>query len=235
VGVPQPALPPPGTGQQRRAELAKPDIDALKTNDLPFTAVLEGRSSVRAYDARPITVQQLGELLYRAARIRHLIDADPQRGLLYPASNRPYPGGGACYELELYPVVNQCEGLASGVYHYDPLAHMLRRVRDRDERVEALIGDVAWVFGGACEPQVLIGVTARFQRVSWKYEGIAYALILKDVGVLYQTLYLVATAMGLAPSAVDGANADLLSRAIETDYLVESAVGEFLVGSRPHS
>jgi hypothetical protein len=51
--------------------------------------------------------------------------------------------------------------------------------------------------------------------------------------VLYQTLYLVATAMGLGPCAVGGGKAELLSRAIGTDYLVESAVGEFLLGSRP--
>ena len=81
--------------------------------------------------------------------------------------------------------------------------------------------------------QVVLGITARFQRVSWKYERIAYALILKHVGVLYQTLYLVAAAMGLAPCAVGGGQAELLSRAIGSDYLAESPVGEFLLGSRP--
>ena len=49
---------------------------------------------------------------------------------------------------------------------------------------------------------ILLVLTARFQRVSWKYELIAYATILKGVGVLYQTMYLVATAMRLAPCAI---------------------------------
>jgi SagB-type dehydrogenase family enzyme len=80
---------------------------------------------------------------------------------------------------------------------------------------------------------VVIGITARFQRVSWKYQGVAYALILKQVGVLYQTLYLVATAMGLGPCGVGGGPADLLARAIGADYQVESAVGEFMLGSLP--
>src|SRR5439155_6499545 len=132
---------------------------------------------------------------YRAARTRGVFSAYPGQELFYEASSRPYPSGGASYELELYPVVNCCDGLAPGLCHYDPLAHVLRRIRGQDELVETLIGDVAWVTGDACEPQVLIGITARFQRVSWKYQGIAYALILKHVGVLYQTLYLAATAM----------------------------------------
>ena len=61
----------------------------------------------------------------------------------------------------------------------------------------------------------------------------AYALILKHVGVLYQTLYLAATAMGVGPCGVGGGKARLLSRAIGVDYYAESAVGEFMLGSLP--
>jgi SagB-type dehydrogenase family enzyme len=80
---------------------------------------------------------------------------------------------------------------------------------------------------------VLLIVAARFQRVMWKYASMAYALILKDVGVLYQTMYLVATAMNLAPCAIGCGNADLFAQATGTDYWAESSVGEFLLGSRP--
>ena len=38
--------------------------------------------------------------------------------------------------------------------------------------------------------------------VSWKYNSIAYSLILKNVGVLIQTLYLMATDMGLGGCAI---------------------------------
>ena len=68
--------------------------------------------------------------------------------------------------------------------------------------------------------------------MAWKYESIAYALTLKDVGVLFQTMYLAATAMGLAPCALGGGDADLFARAAGTDYRVETSVGEFLLGSQ---
>ena len=74
---------------------------------------------------------------------------------------------------------------------------------------------------------------ARFPRVAWKYASMAYALTLKHVGVLYQTMYLAATAMDLAPCGVGCGDADLFARAAGTDYYAESSVGEFLLGSKP--
>ena len=80
---------------------------------------------------------------------------------------------------------------------------------------------------------MLLIVSARFARVAWKYESIAYALTLKHVGVLYQTMYLAATAMGLAPCGIGAGDADLFARAVGSDYYAETSVGEFLLGSAP--
>src|SRR5262249_22054628 len=80
--------------------------------------------------------------------------------------------------------------------------------------------------------QVLIVLAARFGRVSWKYSSLAYALTLKDVGVLYQSMYLAATAMGLAPCALGVGDSDLFARLIGSGYYAETSVGEFLLGSR---
>jgi hypothetical protein len=46
-------------------------------------------------------------------------------------------------------------------------------------------------------------------------------------------MYLVATAMRLAPCALGSGDADLAARALGLDYLRESSVGDFLLGSRP--
>src|SRR4029450_10317616 len=73
--------------------------------------------------------------------------------------------------------------------------------------------------------QVLLILAARFPRVAWKYESMAYALTLKHVGVLYQTMYLAATAMGLAPCAIGGGDADLFARAAGTGPSAENSVG----------
>src|SRR4029079_12562303 len=113
---------------------------------------------------------------------------------------RPYPGGGACYELEIYLAVQACDGLEPGLYHYDPLEHALSTIAGMSPAVATLIDAARFSSGnpgGAVH--TLVVLAPRFQRIYWKYESLAYALILKDVGALYQTMYLVATAMGLAP------------------------------------
>jgi SagB-type dehydrogenase family enzyme len=79
-------------------------------------------------------------------------------------------------------------------------------------------------------PQVLITIAARFGRVSWKYSSLAYALILKDVGVLTQTLYLMATEMGLGGCAIGSSNIDLFARMTGIEFHIEGAVGQFAIG-----
>ncbi len=79
-------------------------------------------------------------------------------------------------------------------------------------------------------PQVLITIAARFGRVSWKYSSIAYALILKDVGVLIQTLYLMATDMGLGGCAIGTTNIDLFAKMTGIEFHVEGPVGQFALG-----
>ena len=147
-------------------------------------------------------------------------------------ASRPYPAGDGLYELELYAAVNLCPNLAPGLYHYDPAGHRLIRLRERTSEVAGLLRDAAESTATPEDTlQVLLILAARFPRVAWKYESIAYALTLKHVGVLYQTMYLTATAMGLAPCAIGGGDADLFARAAGTEYYAETSVGEFLLGN----
>ncbi len=208
-------------------DLYRPDLAALEQRDPTLTTVLEQRRSIREQGAEPISAEQLGEFLYRVARIKQIYEPPDDLG----ASRRPYPSGGALYELEIYPVINRCGSLAAGLYHYNPRTHQLSKIAERTSYVDALLSAAAATALQAEQPQVCLTITARFQRVQWKYQSMAYALILKHVGVLYQTMYLVATAMGLAPCALGGGNSDLFATAANLDYYAETSVGEFILGS----
>jgi SagB-type dehydrogenase family enzyme len=227
-------IPPgPAVNPERSQEvisLFRPDLGRLGEEDAAFTRILEQRASIRDYSDTPIDAQQLGEFLYRTARIRRLVPADPARGLLYETSTRPYPSAGATYDLELYVVANRCAGLRPGLYHYDPLDHALGAIAAPSAHLHALLSDARGAARLSGEPQILIILASRFQRVAWKYSGIAYALTLKNVGVLYQTMYLVATAMDLAACALGSGN-PVFAAAVGSDPLVEPSVGEFLLGT----
>jgi SagB-type dehydrogenase family enzyme len=225
---PEPVIKPPPEGPA--VELYRPSLEEVAAADPPFTTVLESRRSVRRY-AGPPTVRQLGELLYRAARVRRVHAASP--GIPYEASSRPYPGGGAVYELELYLTVARCDGLDPGVYYYDPLGHRLVTLPAKPEDARAMLATASTATAGLADPDVLITFTSRFGRMSWKYSGIAYAATLKTTGVLYQTLYLVATAMGLSPCGLGSGDSDLAARTFGLDWAAESSVGDFLIGGAP--
>jgi SagB-type dehydrogenase family enzyme len=224
---PLPALKPASSGSA--IPLDRPEV----SDEVPFTRVLEERRSVRRYGARPITKRQLGEFLHRTARVRELHEANPEKGLHYQATSRPYPSAGAAYELEIYAAVGACDGLEPGLYHYDPAAHALEPLSAEPAFLRALLDDARAAADLASDPQVLLTLAARFPRLSWKYSGIAYALTLKNVGALFQTMYLVATAMGLAPCALGCGNSLVFARAAGADRFAEPSVGEFLLGSAP--
>jgi SagB-type dehydrogenase family enzyme len=104
------------------------------------------------------------------------------------------------HPIEAYPLVTNVEGLEAGLYHYDAERHALELL-ERLEPDAAVAVATQFVcgqtyFGSA---HVLLLLSARFKRSHWKYGGHpkAYASVLLDAGHLSQTLYLVATELGL--------------------------------------
>ncbi|WP_169984301.1 SagB family peptide dehydrogenase [Microbispora sp. H10836] len=228
VWDPLPVTPPAFPGP--RIPLEPPDLDAIAKTEAGLTEVLEARRSIREHDAAaPITLDRLGELLYRTMRQRSTFTGEDGQEL----ADRPYPSGGAVHELEVYPLVVSCEGLEPGLWHYAAGAHALERVADPGPATRTLLDRARSAAMMTDDPQVLLLVTARFGRVMWKYETIAYSLILKHVGVLYQTFYLVATAMGLAVCGLGGGDAAEFAAASGLDPHAEGSVGELVLGSRP--
>ncbi len=236
---PQPAVRPSWDGEV--TELARPDMEKLYREDRPFAAVQDGRRTVRAYnEQQPISVEQLGHLLYRGCRIlfrKEVPISSPQADAAGLTSLdfawRPYPTGGASYELEVYLSVDRCSGLGSGFYHYDAARHCLVKLRDRTREMDKILRLAFLATGLQARPQVVLHMAARFQRVTWKYRAIAYSGILRNAGVLYQTLYLVATAMGIAPCGLGSGNIELFQRVTGLDPMVEGSVGDFGLGNLP--
>ncbi len=183
-----------------------------------------GRSrlpSSRGFSTLPRASSRIGALRWTSAT------AAARR---WPTPFRPYPSGGSSYELELYLAVDKCEGLPRGFYHYDAGEHALVAIGARAQDLDALLKGAEFAMGAPAVPQILITIAARFGRVSWKYGSIAYALILKDVGVLLQTLYLMTTDMGLGGCAVGTMNIDLFAKMTGIEFHVEGPVGQFAIG-----
>jgi SagB-type dehydrogenase family enzyme len=227
-----PAVRPDWPGQ--KIELSK-FLSSDSQAQSPFETLLRQRHSAREFDAaQPITIAELSRFLASTARVvskltsggDHSEDGEPEVEYAF----RPYPSAGSCYELELYLAVDKCEGLARGFYHYDADAHALMPIAVAEPQLDGLLTGAASAMGELSLAQVLITIAARFGRVSWKYSSIAYGLILKDVGVLTQTFYLMATEMQLVGCAIGSINIDLFTKMTGIDFHVEGPVGQFALG-----
>lgn len=202
-----------------------PAPDTLTSASLQY--VMENRRSRYQMGIEAVSLKQVAVLLYRVARVTRRLPND----LLH----RPYPSGGAIHELEFYLAVRVCDGLAPGFHHYRSDVHALTRLRreSADRAAAAMVSDCAVAWGTAGEPQCLVVVSSRLPRLAWKYAATAYRTSVLNAGVVLQSLYLVATDIGLNGSAAGSGNPDLFVQATGVPSWEETSIAEFGFGSRP--
>ncbi len=222
-------------GFQRRSQSDVPAVAPRRAADsIPLPSVpvergvglaeaLEARCSRRMWSDEPLPLETLGRLLWSSARNR---DAEPGQ------VSRPYPSGGAAYSLELYPVLGPAavETLAAGIYRYLPDEHALEMVTT-DDAGTATILEAAGASAGTTAPPIALVITSRYARQAEPYGTLAYGLVLKEVGGLFQTLYLVGESLGLACCALGGGTpTGLFARLTGTSDLDDPVVGELMLG-----
>ena len=208
-------------------DLPKPSGDLADRLNRPLSNVLNERRSIRDYTNTPLTLEELGAFLYASAKIS-TTTKDPDHN--DEATMRPSPSGGARHALEIYPLVRECAGVEPGAYRYDAKNHRLELLTMEEQKLERLLEDNPFEFIGGGPPQITLNISARIGRTAWKYESIAYKLINQDMGCLYQTFYLVATALGLAPCALGSVDARKLGEVHDIDWREEPFIGAFTLG-----
>lgn len=197
-----------------------------------FFSVLEQRRSHRRPGQQPVKQEQLAHLLWASLRIQEFFPVRSGVPYSYEAASRPVACGGAMQEIDAYLIIRQCDGVEPGVYRYDPRGHQLLRLDGLNGACQQLLQNACYSSGAEQPPDVLFQFAARYGRLSWKYEGIVYALLLKHVGVIMHQLYLVATALNLAPCSLGGGDSELFARATSLNPWADVCVGEMMLSAR---
>jgi len=204
-------------------ELPEPDEELAARLRRPFSEVASTRRSARPDSKRQVTRREIAALLGAAARVQKILD-DP--GHPCPGTLRPSPSGGALYSLEIYLLVQECDGLEAGAYRYEPERHRLECVPVEKTALADYLGLNPFSrTPGAGLPQVQLVITSRFLRLSWKYESGAYRFALLELGALYQSIGLAATALGLASCILGGIDAPRVAELLHLDPLAEPPLG----------
>ena len=160
-------------------------------------AVLERRRSLRDFALQPLPLATLGRLLHASYGVRGRRRLDAGWG-----EDRPAPSAGGLYPLEIYAVTQGVVGLEDGIHHYDARAHELE-LRRPGVAHETLV-DLTFGQSMVRDANVVVAITAVWQRTLYKYGPRGYRHVFLDAGHLGQNLYLVATALGLGPVAIGG-------------------------------
>lgn len=209
------------TGAVRRhAHRRAITLPAPTSIDAGFTSLLEKRRSKRAFDGAPIALTDLATVLHCGyGAVSH-----------DTATRRSVPSGGALYPLELYPVVSRVAGLEKGVYHYDPLRHVLEVLELRD--VDGHVADLH-VYPELATAGVLLAVTGVFGRSRFKYGLRGYRFTMLEAGHVLQNVLLAATALRLGAIPVAGVDDRSLERLLRVDGVDESVVYCAAIGRVP--
>lgn len=187
---------------------------------MPVHQAIRRRRSRRGFSDRPMTLQELADVLYLA--VGETDHSDRSRPF------RAFPSSGALYPTETYVGVHAVEALAPAIYHYQPQTHALVRVRAGDR--SAPLMRAALDQGMVAEAGAVIVLASYFDRAGWKYRDRAYRYALIEAGHIGQNLYLVAEALGLSCCAIGAFFDDDVNTLVGIDGVREAAVYMAVVG-----
>jgi putative peptide maturation dehydrogenase len=197
-----------------------------------FDGLLARRRTCRNFDpARGLTAGELSTMLYRVWGATGSRELAPGAVALRKSS----PAGGGLHVVECYLLVQRVQGLAPGLYHYLATEHALELLTtaspsEAAEMAQTFVGGQHWFR----DAPVLAIMTARFDRLFWKYRGHAKAWRVAhlDTGHLSQTMYLAAADLGLGAFVTAAINDRDIERALELPPLREAAIAVVGFGAR---
>lgn len=169
-------------------------LPPASTGTVTLDYALRHRRSIRSFSAEPLSLGHVGQLCWAAQGV-----TEPTLG------HRTAPSAGALYPLELYVV------LPSGVFHYEPRHHRLKRVGNTDRRTRlarAALGQDSVRLAG-----VNLVITAVVSRTR-VYHDRAERYVHLEAGHAAENVLLEATALGLGTVPIGAFDDAAVRRAI---------------------
>ena len=198
-----------------------------------FDDLLALRKTCRNFDgAAVVPAADFATMLHRVWGAIGTLELSP--GAVAVKKNSP--AGGGLHAVEAYILARRVEGLAPGFYHYLSLQHSLEPLRLLTDE-EAATHAYKFVAGQDWfqNVPVMVIMTARFDRLFWKYRrhAKAWRVVHLDVGHLSQTMYLSAADLGLGAFVTAAINDRMIEQALELTPMREGAIA--IVGFGPRS
>jgi len=196
----------------------------------PLSSTLLRRRTCRAFTSAPLSVADLGTILWWTWGHTHYI-ADQDIGDIILKTS---PSGGSRHPIEVYPVVLRATGIPQGIFYYSVREHALVSMASGDfsDALVAFCSGQKWVR----DVSAAFIMTAVVGRTMWKYHhSHAYRVVHMDAGHLGQTFHLVCSALGLGPFTTAATNDRLIEQALGIDGVQEIPIYVGAVGKAAES
>lgn len=222
-------MPPPETSEVRPRDAWR-SLPSPKRG--PLDELLGQRATCRNFDETfLLPLSDLSTSLHRVFGAQATQELAP--GIV--ALKKNSPSGGGLHPIEAYVLVQRVQGLAPGLYHYQPVAHALEPMRlATTEELAAMAHELVAGQHWFANAPVQVLMAARFRRNYWKYRNHskAWKVIQLDAGHLSQNLYLSATEQGYGAFVTGAINDECAERLFELDGVTVGAIAVCGFGRR---
>ena len=184
-----------------------------------FWEALVHRRSIRRYLKRPLTLEDLSQLLFASQGIT----GEVGRYLL-----RTAPSAGALYPIETYLCVNDISGLNPGLYHFEVQDFILEELAQGE--FGSVLAEASLSQPQCAKAPVVFIWSAIPRRTMSKYGSRGMRYIFMDVAHICQNLLLAASAMGLGACPIGAFFDDEINDLLGLDGEEESVVYLATVG-----
>ncbi len=179
---------------QSREILSVVDLPQVEiSNNMSVDQAIQNRRSVRRFNANPIPLQDVSQLLWAAQGI-----TDPERNF------RSTPSAGHVSPMEVYLVVgdNGVQELEAGIYHYNPFNNTLEMIVKGDHRYN--LSQAAHQQKWVNDAPISLVVTGNYDKMRDKYpeEKLSTRFVDMEAGHTGQNIYLEAVSRGLGTVAI---------------------------------
>lgn len=167
------------------------------------------RKSIRKFNNIKISKQELSEILFYSVGIINYSKVNS-----FDETKRAYPSAGARYPVEFYLSISNCEGIDSGVYHYNVKYHSLELM---------IIGDNKEIINKFSHQDmiksssIIFILTGVFNRSQVKYGIRAYRYVLLDLGHLTQNIYLVSNNLNIGCCTIGGFSDNKINKFLDLE------------------
>jgi len=170
-----------------------------KMGGMSVETALAARRSIRAYTMQPLTVADVGQLLWAA------------QGVTSPDGKRTAPSAMHRYPLEVAVVAQNVEGLPNGAYRYLPATHSLEVLTSTKPGVQLLAGATSQ--GQVHSAPAVFVITAVYERMGSEAKNHTWTDY--EAGLASENLMLEAVALGLGSVVTGSIDAGAVKEAVK--------------------